>query len=187
MSGKGGIIHFEIMPRNINKVLTCTEAVEGDVTENLKYFLPMIKQREREAWISQVTEWKQKYPFSYLPAVPGGKMKPQRVIEELNRQTAHMKEDVIITTGVGQHQMFAAQYFRWRHPRTFVTSGGLGTMGFGLPSAIGAKVAAPHKMVIDIDGDASFAMTGMELMTARQFNLGVKVLILNNSFQGILF
>ena len=108
------------------------------------------------------------------------------MIEELNRQVEHIKDKVIITTGVGQHQMWAAQYYRWRYPRTLITSGGLGTMGFGLPAAIGAKVAFPDKIVIDIDGDASLSMTAMELMTARQFNIGVKVLLLNNDFQGMV-
>lgn len=113
-------------------------------------------------------------------------MKPQEVIEELDRQTANNKENVIITTGVGQHQMWAAQHFRWRYPQSMVTSGGLGTMGFGLPAAIGAKVAAPAKTVVDIDGDASFSMTAMELATASQYNIGVKVLVLNNEFQGMV-
>lgn len=90
-------------------------------------------------------------------------LKPQRVIEELYRQVAAAgkEKDTIITTGVGQHQMYAAQYYRWRYPRTFVTSGGAGTMGFGLPAAIGAKLARPEALVVDIDGDASFLMTGM--------------------------
>lgn len=122
----------------------------------------------------------------YTPSAPGQKLKPQECVEELNRQTESIKDKVIITTGVGQHQMWAAQYYRWRHPRTFITSGGLGTMGFGLPAAIGAKVAQPDKIVIDIDGDASLSMTAMELMTARQFNIGVKVLLLNNDFQGMV-
>jgi len=82
--------------------------------------------------------------------------------------------------------MWAAQHFRWRYPRTMVTSGGLGTMGFGLPSAIGAKVAAPEKIVIDVDGDASFSMTAMELQTAAQYGIGIKVLILNNEYQGMV-
>lgn len=97
-----------------------------------------------------------------------------------------MKEKTIITTGVGQHQMWAAQHFRWRHPRTMITSGGLGTMGYGLPSAIGAKVARPDCLVIDIDGDASFNMTLTELSTAAQFGIGVKVLLLNNEEQGMV-
>ncbi|KAJ3154281.1 Acetolactate synthase, mitochondrial [Geranomyces variabilis] len=186
LRGKGGIFHFEIMPKNINKVVEPTLAVEGDVTKNVKHLLEHVEHRPRHAWFDTLAGWKQKYPFSFVESKPGATMKPQAVIAELNRQVAHMKDDVIITTGVGQHQMWAAQYYRWRTPRTFVTSGGLGTMGFGLPSAIGAKVACPDKIVIDIDGDASFSMTGMELMTARQFNIGVKVLILNNDFQGMV-
>ncbi|KAJ3046114.1 Acetolactate synthase, mitochondrial [Rhizophlyctis rosea] len=186
MSGRGGIFHFEIMPKNINKVVEVTQAVEGDVTSNLKHLLPLINERPKGAWIKQLAEWKFKYPFSFEPSKAGAPLKPQEVIQELNRQTEHMKDKVIISTGVGQHQMWAAQYFRWRHPRTMVTSGGLGTMGFGLPSAIGAKVGAPDKIVVDIDGDASFSMTAMELQTARQFNIGVKALVLNNDFQGMV-
>jgi len=160
----------------------------GDVTENLGAMLPLIKYSERAPWFKDISEWKEKYPFVYVKSNPekGEKMKPQEVIEELDRQAAPYKEDVIITTGVGQHQMWAAQHYRWRYPRSMVTSGGLGTMGFGLPSAVGAKVAAPNKMVIDIDGDASFSMTAMELATASQFNIGVKVMILNNEFQGMV-
>ncbi|KAJ3005493.1 Acetolactate synthase, mitochondrial [Thoreauomyces humboldtii] len=186
LKGRGGIYHFEIMPKNINKVVEPTLAVEGDVTQNLKHLLEHIEYKPREAWFDTLATWKQKYPFAYVPSEPGATMKPQAVIAELNRQVAHMKEDVIISTGVGQHQMWAAQYYRWRTPRSWVSSGGLGTMGFGVPSAIGAKVGRPDKIVIDIDGDASFAMTGMEMMTARQYNIGVKILILNNDFQGMV-
>ncbi|KAJ3055310.1 Acetolactate synthase, mitochondrial [Rhizophlyctis rosea] len=186
LSGKGGIFHFEIMPKNINKIVEVTDAVEGDVTTNMKHLLPLVKERPKGAWNKQLAEWKRKYPFSYQPSAKGAALKPQAVIEELNRQTEHNKENVIITTGVGQHQMWAAQFFRWRYPQTMVTSGGLGTMGFGLPSAIGAKVGAPEKIVVDIDGDASFSMTAMELQTARQFNIGVKALVLNNDFQGMV-
>ncbi|KAK3840598.1 MAG: large subunit of biosynthetic type acetolactate synthase [Linnemannia elongata] len=182
---RGGIIHFEISPKNINKVVQATEAIEGDVTENLTKLLPLIEGSERKEWFTKLGNWKSRFPFYHVQD-PKGILAPQTVIQELDKQTAHMKEKVIITTGVGQHQMWAAQYFRWRHPRTLVTSGGLGTMGFGLPAAIGAKVGKPDHIVVDIDGDASFCMTGMELATAAQYNIGVKVLILNNDFQGMV-
>ncbi|KAG1121478.1 hypothetical protein G6F42_012389 [Rhizopus arrhizus] len=185
--GRGGILHFEIMPKNINKVIEATEAIEGDVTENLKKLLPHIKGSERKEWFSLIDEWKGKYPFYYEKTTDDAKeLKPQQLIEELDKQTRQMKDKVIVTTGVGQHQMWAAQLYRWTHPRTFITSGGLGTMGYGLPSAIGAKVAKPDHIVVDIDGDASFSMTAMELATAAEFNIGVKVLLLNNSFQGMV-
>ena len=193
MSKKGGIFHFEISPKNIDKVVNSTVSVEGDVVENLKIMLPYIKPHPRKNWFDQLDEWKAKYPFSFEPSLPGALMKPQEVIVELNEQCKNIKDKVIITTGVGQHQMWACQFYRyfiinnrWRHPRTWISSGGLGTMGFGLPSAIGAKIAFPDKIVIDIDGDASLSMTAMELMTARQFNIPVKVLLLNNDFQGMV-
>ncbi|KAJ3249091.1 Acetolactate synthase, mitochondrial [Chytriomyces hyalinus] len=186
LRGKGGIVQFEIMPKNVNKVVQVDISVDGDVTTNLRHMIPMLETQGRPGWFEQLASWKEKYPFSYTPSVPGAKLKPQAVLEELNKQVAHCKEKVILTTGVGCHQMWAAQWYRWRHPRTMITSGGLGTMGFGLPAAIGAKVGQPDKIVIDIDGDASFSMTAMEMMTARQFNIGVKVLILNNDFQGMV-
>ncbi|KAJ3391104.1 Acetolactate synthase, mitochondrial [Entophlyctis sp. JEL0112] len=186
LRGKGGIVQFEIMPKNINKVVSVDVAVDGDVTTNLRHLLPLVQNKERSDWFDQLNLWKEKYPFSYTQSLPGQKMKAQSVLEELNRQVADKKENVVLTTGVGLHQMWAAQWYRWRHPRTMITSGGLGTMGFGLPAAIGAKVGRPDAIVIDIDGDASFSMTGMELMTARQFNINVKVLILNNDFQGMV-
>ncbi|KAI8852375.1 thiamine diphosphate-binding protein [Chytridium lagenaria] len=185
-TGRGGIVQFEIMPKNINKVVQVDEAIEGDVATNIRHLLPLIEHQPRRNWFEQLENWKERYPFTYQPSVEGAKLKPQAVIEELNRQTKDIKDKVIISTGVGCHQMWAAQYFRWRHPRTWISSGGLGTMGFGLPAAIGAKIAHPDKIVIDIDGDASFSMTGMEMMTARQFDIGVKVLILNNDFQGMV-
>ncbi|KAI9327100.1 acetolactate synthase [Obelidium mucronatum] len=186
LRGKGGIVQFEIMPKNINKVVKVDVSVDGDVTSNLRHLIPLVQNKDRAEWFEQLDVWKQKYPFSYEPSVAGGKLKPQAVLEELSKQVSHMKEKVILSTGVGLHQMWAAQWYRWRFPRTMVTSGGLGTMGFGLPAAIGAKVGRPDCIVIDIDGDASFSMTGMELMTARQFNIPVKVLILNNDFQGMV-
>ncbi|KAI9803015.1 MAG: Acetolactate synthase, mitochondrial [Sarcosagium campestre] len=184
---RGGIVHFEVMPKNINKVVQATEAVEGDVATNLALLLPQVESRpERPEWFTQIRDWKSRFPFAYDRGSPGGLIKPQSVIEELSNLTAHMKDNTIITTGVGQHQMWAAQHFRWRHPRTMITSGGLGTMGYGLPAAIGAKVARPDALVVDIDGDASFNMTLTELSTAAQFNIGVKIIILNNEEQGMV-
>lgn len=184
---RGGILHFEIMPKNINKVVDATEAIEGDVTENLKKLVPHIKSSPRKEWFDQIKTWKEQYPFYYEKTTDDNEvLKPQQLIEELDRQTKDIKDKVIITTGVGQHQMWTAQMFRWREPRQFITSGGLGTMGYGLPAAIGAKVAKPDHIVVDIDGDASFSMTAMELATAAEFNIGVKVLLLNNSFQGMV-
>ncbi|KAF8843658.1 acetolactate synthase [Paxillus ammoniavirescens] len=185
--GRGGIIHFEIQAKNVNKVVDASIPILGDVVPNLAALVPLIRSSPRKEWFADIKEWKEKYPFTYTKTSgPDARIKPQEVIEELDRQTAHRKEDIVVTTGVGQHQMWAAQHFRWRTPRSMVTSGGLGTMGFGLPSAIGAKVAAPHKTVVDIDGDASFSMTAMELATASQFDIGVKVLVLNNEFQGMV-
>lgn len=184
---RGGIVHFEIMPKNINKVVQATEAVEGDVATNLALLLPHVKQiPERREWFAQINDWKARFPFNYEKEGPDGLIKPQTVIETLSRKTEKIKDETIITTGVGQHQMWAAQHFRWRHPRTMITSGGLGTMGYGLPAAIGAKVARPEALVVDIDGDASFNMTLTELSTAAQFNIGVKIIILNNEEQGMV-
>ncbi|CAG8521197.1 4707_t:CDS:2 [Ambispora gerdemannii] len=184
---RGGIIHFDISRKNINKVVQAHTAIEGDVGNNLASLLPHIEFAERKEWFAKIDEWKSKYPWYYAkPKSKNDRLKPQQIIEELEKQTQNYKEKVILTTGVGQHQMWAAQFFRWRYPSTMITSGGLGTMGYGLPSAIGAKVARPDNVVIDIDGDASFCMTGMELATAAQYNIGVKVLILNNDFQGMV-
>lgn len=188
--GRGGIVHFEILPKNINKVVQATEAVEGDVATNLQRLLPQVEIRsmaDRKPWFDQINSWKKKWPLSdFERAERSGMIKPQTLIEELSNLTANRKEHTIISTGVGQHQMWTAQHFRWRYPRTMITSGGLGTMGYGLPAAIGAKVARPDALVIDIDGDASFNMTLTELSTAAQFNIGVKVIVLNNEEQGMV-
>ncbi|RSL68327.1 Acetolactate synthase catalytic subunit, mitochondrial [Fusarium duplospermum] len=188
--GRGGIVHFEIMPKNINKVVQATEAIEGDVATNLKQLMPFVDAKtmeDRKEWFGKINEWKKKWPLSdYERAERQGLIKPQTLIEELSKLTEDRKDQTYISTGVGQHQMWTAQHFRWRHPRSMITSGGLGTMGYGLPAAIGAKVAQPDALVIDIDGDASFNMTLTELSTAAQFNIGVKVIVLNNEEQGMV-
>ncbi|GMM35567.1 acetolactate synthase catalytic subunit [Saccharomycopsis crataegensis] len=187
--GRGGIIHFEISPKNINKVVEATVAVEGDVTDNVKKLLPLVNkvdEASRASWFKQIENWKKQYPYDYQKEVPGSKIKPQTLIQRLSDHCSKLSKDVVVTTGVGQHQMWAAQHFNWTKPRTFITSGGLGTMGYGLPAAIGAQVGRPDAVVIDIDGDASFNMTLTELSTAVQFGIPVKVLLLNNEEQGMV-
>jgi len=107
-------------------VVDASIPILGDVVSNMASLVPLIKHSPREAWFSDIRKWKAAYPFTFEPSAKGQPMKPQEAIEELDRQTQHMKHDVIVSTGVGQHQMWAAQHFRWRHPRTMVTSGGLG-------------------------------------------------------------
>lgn len=185
--GRGGIVHFEISPKNINKVVEATEAIEGDVTENLELFNKLAPQMEsRPEWFRLIDEWKEKYPYSYQMETPGSLIKPQTLLKTISAEAHKTGKEVIVTTGVGQHQMWAAQHFTWTKPRTFITSGGLGTMGYGLPSAIGAQVAKPDALVIDIDGDASFNMTLMELSSAIQANTPVKICVLNNEEQGMV-
>ncbi|EDO14751.1 hypothetical protein Kpol_297p12 [Vanderwaltozyma polyspora DSM 70294] len=187
LENRGGIIHFEITAKNINKVVDTQVAVEGDAAANLEKLLPNIfAVKERKDWFDLIEDWKQKYPYSYMKEEPGSRIKPQTIIAKLSKLANESNRETIVTTGVGQHQMWAAQHWTWKHPRTFITSGGLGTMGFGLPSAIGAQVAKPDSMVIDIDGDASFNMTLMEMTSAVQASAPVKVLLLNNEEQGMV-
>jgi len=178
---KAKIIHIDIDPSSISKNVDVDVPVVGDARISLEQMLPYIEYRERKEWIAQIDAWKKRYPFKYLDDTKN--TKPQQVIEEINRQT---NGEAIITTGVGQHQMWAAQFYRWRRPRQMITSGGLGTMGYGLPSAIGAQLGSPGKIVIDIDGDASYQMTSYELATMAEYNIPVKVCILNNDFQGMV-
>lgn len=188
-AGRGGIVHFEMLPKNINKVVQATEAVEGDVGTNLRLLIPHITARselDRQAWFDKIDDWRQRWPLSDYGRDDSGLIKPQTLIEELSNLTAYRKDSTLIATGVGQHQMWVAQHFRWRYPRTIITSGGLGTMGYGLPAAIGVKVARPDALVIDIDGDASFCMSLNELSTAVQFNVDVKVIVLSNEEQGMI-
>lgn len=187
LEGTGGIIHFEVQPKNINKVIEATEAIEGNLNDTLPKFLDSVKPvAERTEWLSTVEGWKEKYPFRYESDDPNEPIRPQTVITTLSEVVEPIKERVIISTGVGQHQMWAAQFFKFKAPRSMITSGGLGTMGFGLPAAIGAKVGRPECEVIDIDGDASFNMTLTELGTAAMYNIPIKVIIFNNEEQGMV-
>jgi acetolactate synthase I/II/III large subunit len=175
------IIHIDIDPSSISKTVDVDVAVIGDARTSLEAMLPQLEHRDRHEWFAKIKAWKDRYPFKYLDDSKNAK--PQYVIEEINRQTGG---EAIITTGVGQHQMWAAQFYRWRRPRQMITSGGLGTMGFGLPAAMGAQLGNPGKTVIDIDGDASFLMTCYELATIAEYKIPVKVAILNNDFQGMI-
>jgi acetolactate synthase-1/2/3 large subunit len=175
------IIHIDIDPSSISKNVDVDVPVVGDARMSLEAMLQFIEHRDRKEWFAQINAWKKRYPFKYFDDAK--EAKPQYIIEEINRQT---NGDAIITTGVGQHQMWAAQFYRWRYPRQMITSGGLGTMGYGLPSAMGAALGSPGKLVIDIDGDASFCMTLFELPTIAEYDIPVKVAILNNDFQGMV-
>lgn len=175
------IIHIDVDPSSISKNVDVDIPVVGDAKAVLVELLPQIEHRPRTAWFEQIDKWKQRYPFQYRAAE--GTIKPQQVIDAISRIT---DGQAIITTGVGQHQMWAAQFYRWRYPRQMITSGGLGTMGYGFPAALGAAVGRPDRAVIDIDGDGSFLMTCNELATAAEYQIPTKVVVLNNHYQGMV-
>lgn len=175
------IIHIDMDPASISKNVNVDIPIVGDAKEVLQALLAEVKPKPRTEWFRQIAEWKAKYPFNYDRQTDT--IKPQHVIEELWRQT---QGKAVVATGVGQHQMWTAQFYKFSQPRQFITSGGLGTMGFGLPAAIGAQIARPGETVIDIDGDSSFNMTLTELSTAVQYKLPVKVCILNNGYMGMV-
>jgi acetolactate synthase-1/2/3 large subunit len=184
------IIHVDIDPTSISKNVDVDVPIVGDVKRVLSDMLAIIPAAASikgyktaiKPWIKEVDGWKKKHKLTYKTA-PKGMTNPQYVVEELYNAT---KGDAIITTEVGQNQMWAAQFFLYDKARTFLTSGGLGTMGYGLPAAIGAQVAFPKKTVIDIAGDGSIQMNIQELATAVQYNLPVKIAILNNKWLGMV-
>ncbi len=187
---KAKIIQFDIDPTSIRKNVRVDLPVVGDLKKVLGSLLEQLQEHPQEVaaqieqtagWRQEVAGWKEKHPMAYKES--GSVIKPQYVIEKISELTA---EDAIITTEVGQHQMWAAQFFRFRQPRTFLTSGGLGTMGYGLPAALGAQVAFPQRQVVDISGDGSFQMNSQELATLVQYRLPVKIAILNNNFLGMV-
>ncbi len=175
------IIHIDIDPASISKNVGVDIPVVGDAKTILAELAKQTEYRQRKQWFDRIADWKQKFPFRYEQDHPS--IKPQYVISEICRQTANQ---AIITTGVGQNQMWAAQFYKFTRPRQLISSGGLGTMGFGLPAAIGAQIARPEETVIDIDGDHSFNMTMTELATAVEHNLPIKVCILNNGYMGMV-
>jgi acetolactate synthase I/II/III large subunit len=174
------VIHIDIDPASIAKNVRADIPVVGDAKEILAELVKEAEYRERKEWFAKIANWKKKYPLTYDKKSTN--IKPQYVIE----QVCELSGDAIVTTGVGQNQMWTAQFFRFRRPRQFISSGGLGTMGFGLPAAIGAQIARPEATVFDIDGDHSFSMTLTELRTAVQYELPIKVCILNNGYMGMV-
>lgn len=182
------IIHIDIDPTSISKNVRVDIPIVGDVKITLKTMLEILKKEKgkknwkktRKAWLQQVDEWKQTYPLAYVQKET---IKPQYVVEKIFEAT---KGEAIISTEVGQNQMWTAQYYKFMKPRTLLTSGGLGTMGYGLPAAIGAQAAFPDRVVIDIAGDGSIQMNIQELATIMQYKLPVKIAILNNGHLGMV-
>ena len=173
-------IHIDVDPSSINKTVVVDFPIVGDVKQVLQELLKLLGPLDTAEWVKTIGEMRKKYPLVYREKT---KILPQYIIQQISEAT---KGDAIIATGVGQHQMWAAQYFRFNSPRNWVTSGGLGSMGFGLPSALGAQAAHPSKLVVDIDGDGSFLMNIQELATAYCEKLPVKVLLLNNQHLGMV-
>src|SRR6187549_1289087 len=179
------IAHFDIDRAEINKVKRVQWSHVGLLPEALRMLTAHGQRagfkRDRSKWLAYLQEMKQKYAFNYNRA--SQLIQPYYVLEEINRIT---KGEAIITTGVGQHQMWSAQYFDFKRPRLWLTSGSMGTMGFGLPAAVGAQFANPDKLVIDIDGDASVRMNIGEMETVTTYNLPVKIVVLNNNGDGMV-
>jgi len=185
------IIHVDIDPANIGKNVAPTLSIAADAQEVLEQFLSYTKQIKaaelkksvaaREAWWDKIRAWQLSQPLRFSGSQ--SQIKPQSVIRELHKLT---KGEAIITTDVGQHQMWVAQFYPFTRTRQLITSGGLGTMGFGLPAAVGAQLASPDRLVVAVVGDGGFQMTNQELATAVQYNLPVKILIMNNGYLGMV-
>ena len=184
------VIHADIDPAEFNKVRFANVAIQGDVGKTINELIAALNQLQqtkqhpdRSEWKSTISGWKERFPLVYDEWELGEGLKPQYVIEQLRDLTP---DDTIVTSGVGQHQMWASQFWHFNHPYTWINSGGLGTMGFAVPAAIGAKAGVPDRMVWAIDGDGCFQMTNQELVTARIENLPVKIAILNNGYLGMV-
>lgn len=188
---QASIIHVDIDPANIGKNVAPTLSIAGDAQAVLDEFLAYLRRLEpkeleesvslREPWWERIRAWQHSQPLRFSGSQ--SQIKPQSVIRELHQLT---NGEAIITTDVGQHQMWVAQFYPFTQTRQLITSGGLGTMGFGLPAAVGAKLACPDKLVIAVVGDGGFQMTNQELATAVQYDLPVKILIMNNGYLGMV-
>ena len=182
------IIHIDVDPSSINKNIVADLPIVSDAKSALEIVNRMLKDHsftasdaQRKDWLDEIESWKQKAPLSYTQG--NSVIKPQFVIEKLYEIT---KGSAIITTEVGQNQMWAAQFYKYDHPNTFISSGGLGTMGYGFPAAIGVQFAFPDKLVVDIAGDGSLQMNIQEMATAVQYNVPVKIVLLNNGYLGMV-
>ena len=191
-SPKSKKIHIDIDPSSINKNVKVDLPIVGDVSKVLKSFIKTFKKKypnfERSnkqkisKWWEQIGKWREKKSLNFINSTTI--IKPQHAVQRLYELTKH--KDVFVTTEVGQHQMWAAQHYKFNKPNRWMTSGGLGTMGYGLPAAVGVQVANPGKLVIDIAGEASVLMTMQEMSTAVQHKLPIKIFILNNEYMGMV-
>ncbi|MGV3759565.1 MAG: biosynthetic-type acetolactate synthase large subunit, partial [Actinomycetota bacterium] len=185
------IIHVDIDPAELGKVRRPDVPIVGDARLVIEELVAVLRrkldegetQADTSAWKQTISGWQEKHPLSYKPSEPGDALKPQFVLEKLRDSTP---DGTIVASGVGQHQMWTSQYWRFNEPYTWVNSGALGTMGFSVPAAIGAKVGRPDAMVWAVDGDGCFQMTAQELVTAAAERIPVKVAILNNAYLGMV-
>jgi acetolactate synthase-1/2/3 large subunit len=186
------IIHIDIDPSSISKNIKVHVPIVGDcrrvvralteaVREELRDAPTSLAREARKGWLGQLADWKRKYPLHWEPSDDA--IKPQQVMQAVSDLT---RGEAMLVTGVGQHQMWAAQYYRFKHPRRWFTSGGLGTMGYGLPTAMGVAAAFPDRLVVNIDGDGSFVMNSQELATCYDNDLAVKTIIVNNAGHGMV-
>ncbi len=185
-------VHIDIDPSSINKIIKVNLAIVGDVYEVLKKVTKTINKKQNgfknsnkqkiSKWWEQIQKWRTKNSLGFINSK--NKIKPQFAVQRLYELTKN--QDTFITTEVGQHQMWAAQHYKFDKPNRWMTSGGLGTMGYGLPAAVGVQIAHPDKLVIDIAGEASVLMTMQEMSTAVQYNLPIKIFILNNQYMGMV-
>jgi acetolactate synthase I/II/III large subunit len=185
------VIHVDIDPAELGKVRRPDVPIVGDCRLVIEELIVAVRDLleagvafpDRSAWKQTISGWQERFPLTYEQSEPGEMLKPQFVLERLRDGTP---DDTIVASGVGQHQMWTSQYWKFNHPYTWVNSGGLGTMGFSVPAAIGAKVGRPDRMVWAVDGDGCFQMTAQELVTAASERIPVKIAILNNAYLGMV-